>query len=528
MTQPQPDQQVIIIGAGLAGMTAGLHLARRGLSVLLLEADPNFPGGRLQGGAAVTLEHNGRTWSFPGEHGLHGVWGQYHNLRAMLAREDIDPGFVPAKEEAWILRHPKSAVQWTKGGSALRKSWIPAPFHYLALFIRPRFLQMLTLRDLASMFRVLGGLIFATAYDPAVEDARLDRFTLADFFKGWSPTLQSLFLGLARNFTSARPDQVPQAGFIAFLRFYTLLRRDAWRFNYFNRDSHSALIAPLQARIEAAGGKLQLGAQVTDLIRDGEGWRVQWQQPPSSEAVPEAENEISEANASHVILALDIPGARKLLTHSLSAHALTWSMAVPSVVVRYWFNRKPKGSSAEPEAGIFTGEFILDNYFWLHRIQAVFGDWSQVTGGSAVECHIYGPPEILLEPDAVLLARGLQDIGRVWPELRSALITQSIRRNAATHSLFSGNTDQGLSVQTPWSQLWACGDWVRYPHGSLYMERAVVTGLAAANGVLTAKNLPTYDIQPVDPPEILVRWIERLLRWVRRRARSYGQRREQN
>ncbi len=268
--------QVVIIGAGLAGLTAALHLAERGLSVLILEADPDYAGGRLRGGPPVTFEHKGQRWSFPAEHGLHGVWNQYHNLKQFLAREKIDPGYVPARREAWVLRQPWGKVQWTEGGSALRTSLIPAPFHYLALFIRLRFLQMLTLRDLASLFRVLGGLLLAIAFDPAVEGIRLEGLTLADFFKGWSPTFQELFIGLARNFTSAPPAEVPQAGFIAFLRFYTVLRRDAWRFKYFERDSDTAVIAPFRKRLEAAGVCLRLGTRVTALSRDGDDWRVVW------------------------------------------------------------------------------------------------------------------------------------------------------------------------------------------------------------------------------------------------------------
>ncbi len=163
-------QSVIIVGGGIAGLTAALHLAERGLTPLLLEADPQRLGGRISGGETISLDQNGRTWLFPGEHGIYGVWGQYHNLRALFARELIAPGFIAARREAWILRSPSGRIQRAEGGSALRRSWIPAPFHYLALFIRPRFLQMLTLRDLASMFRVLGSLIFALAYDPAAGD----------------------------------------------------------------------------------------------------------------------------------------------------------------------------------------------------------------------------------------------------------------------------------------------------------------------------------------------------------------------
>lgn len=506
-----PD--ALVIGAGLAGLTAALHLAERGQSVLILEADPEFAGGRAAGGPPVTLTDNdGKKWAFPGEHGIHGAWGQYHNLRDMLDRVGIDPGFVPARKEAWILRHPGSKVQWSEGGSALRTSWIPAPFHYLALFVRPRFLQMLTLRDIASMFRVLAGLLFALGVDPAGKGDRLEGLTLADFFHGWSPTLQALFLGLARNFTSARPEDVPQAGFIAFLRFYTLLRRDAWAFHYFDRDLGAAVVDPLRARVEQVGVSICLGARVTRLERLDKRWRVTW--------------EGGEASAENVILALDAPANRELLTQSPAtaeiAQTMVWPLTVPSAVLRFWFSRQPRGGIARPEAGIFTGDFVLDNYFWLHRFQKPFVEWSRATGGSAIECHVYGPPELLVGPDAVLLARGLLDIQRVWPDLRNTMIMQSIRRNPATHSLFSaGGSAKHLGVETPWDGIWACGDWVRYPHPALYMERATVTGMATANGILSKKNQAVWPIRQPDRSELLARGIERFLGWVRSRARAY-------
>ncbi|HLY26676.1 MAG TPA: hypothetical protein VKQ72_10075, partial [Aggregatilineales bacterium] len=137
--------------------------------------------------------------------------------------------------------------------------------------------------------------------------------------------------------------------------------------------------------------------------------------------------------------------------------------------------------------------------------------------------HVYGPPELLREPDAVLLARGLRDLTRVWPDLRGANMTQSIRRNEATHSLFSiGLTDRHLGVETPWPGLWACGDWVRYAHPSLYMERAVVTGIAAANGALEITGTAPWPILPADRPELLARTFERALHWIRARARAYN------
>ncbi|HXV44579.1 MAG TPA: NAD(P)-binding protein, partial [Anaerolineae bacterium] len=215
---PRTSTPPVIIGGGIAGLVATVHLAERGLAPLVLEADPTWLGGRLKGGPTVEIEHQGQMWSFPGEHGVHGIWSPYRNFQATLARHDIRPAFIPAREETWIFGRGRT-IRKAAIGSAIRHSFLPAPFHYLHLFLRPRFLNILTLRDVASMFRVFGGLVSAMAIDPIAEQKSLRGMSLADFTAGWSPTLASFFAGLVRSALAAQPRDVPASGFIAFLRF---------------------------------------------------------------------------------------------------------------------------------------------------------------------------------------------------------------------------------------------------------------------------------------------------------------------
>ncbi len=98
--------------------------------------------------------------------------------------------------------------------------------------------------------------------------------------------------------------------------------------------------------------------------------------------------------------------------------------------------------------------------------------------------HIYGPPELLAQPDVLLLARVLQDIHRAFPELRGRNLKINLQRNDPTHTLFSvGEPGQHLGIVSPWGGLYACGDWVYHPTSALYLERAVVTAVAAANEI---------------------------------------------
>ena len=259
------NNNVLIIGGGVAGLSAALHLAERGLKPLILEADEKFIGGRLAGGETIQIGGH----SFRLEHGMHGIWSQYRNLQAMLARHNLRPVFVPAQEENWIYKRGP-LVRMSPVGSRIRRSFIPPPFHYLRLFLSLRFLLMLDPRDWASLFNVWAGLIMAVGIDPFGEDQPMEGLTLGDMTKKWSPALKSLFLGLARNGLSSHPDSVSISGFIAFLRFYTLLRRDAWMFSYLPEDGGTSVCEPLAEKIKQLGGEVRLGSRVKRVVREDE------------------------------------------------------------------------------------------------------------------------------------------------------------------------------------------------------------------------------------------------------------------
>jgi isorenieratene synthase len=522
-------EQVIIIGGGVAGLTAALHLAERGLRPLVLEAEPVYAGGRLGGKPPAYLSksetspttepstfrpHPSSLPTFPAEHGIHGFWSQYRNLTAMLKGHGIMPRMVQANRQEWI--HGQGGqVRRVEMGRVVRRTWWPAPIHYGTLWFRPSFWRMVGWRDWLSIPAVLASLVVATGMDPLAEGKPLEGKTLADFCKGWPPAIRAFVASLARSGLSAHPEDVPLSGFIAFLRFYTLLRRDSQRFDYLVEDSDRAIIASMIAKICQLGGEVRLGCRVKRLerVEDPAGWRII------------LAGEAGEAlEASLVVLACDAPGTRQILLQSAPTRELAgsfhWPKGLETVIIRLWFSAAPPRKA---EAGIISGDFTVDNFFWLHRFQEVFKQWHTATGGAALEAHIYGPPELLIEPDEVLLSRALDDFGRIYPALKGKVIHQTIQRNTPTHTLFAvGNMARHLGVRTPWPGLFCCGDWVRHATPALFLERACVTGIEAANAVLFTVNQTPFKLVPHKKPELLARFVGAYVRMMRTNIRGTG------
>ena len=105
---------------------------------------------------------------------------------------------------------------------------------------------------------------------------------------------------------------------------------------------------------------------------------------------------------------------------------------------------------------------------------------------------------------------------RAFPELRAGLLHAVLLRNDATHTLFQiGEPGEHLAIETPWPDLFACGDWVYHPAPALYLERATVTGIAAANAALAGRGLEQWPLLAYPQPE----WLAGILAAQFRRMR---------
>ncbi|MBZ0298734.1 MAG: NAD(P)-binding protein [Anaerolineae bacterium] len=497
----------VVIGAGMAGLTAAVHLAERGIPPLVLEADRLWPGGRMAGGAPDTFEYAGRTWAFDSEHGMHALWGSYDNLHTLIMRT-TDLTLNPSPGEEWINRWGRD-VRVIEAGNAVRSRWIPAPFHHLQLLFDPGIWAAITPLDFLSLPGLLFSILMTVGMDPLAEELALDGLMMDEFFRGWTPNLRATFTGLGVNLLAAPKEKISLTAFIAALRFYTLLRRDSWVLHYLPAPPHECLLKPLIDFIEDHEGMVMMGATAQRLERSGEGWRITIEDS--------VRGGMRSLLAERVILAVQPPAAQRLLMNSPdtteAAAQIRFPEAVQNATVRLWFNASPREGTP---GGMLTGDFLPDNFFWMHRLYAPFREWHEVTGGSALEMHVYADQRVLSQPENVLLIQCLDEAQRAFPNLRGHFVHGTVRLNTLDQTLLRIPTRESLWLNTPWPNLYACGDWIGYPTPSLWLERSTVTGIAAANAVLQAHGLEPFPIQSPRSPEAPARVLEAAVRLFRR------------
>src|SRR6185369_15130912 len=158
---PSQKKRVVVVGGGLAGLTAATELQARHFDVTLVERAAQL-GGKL---TAWTVRALGE--EFPVEHGFHGFFAQYYNLRALLDAAGVEDDLAPSPGYPVLFadRPPETFGRTTR----------LFPFNMLSVVRQSRALKM---RD---FMRDSEGLHELMRYDGAHTFARYDGLDFARF-----------------------------------------------------------------------------------------------------------------------------------------------------------------------------------------------------------------------------------------------------------------------------------------------------------------------------------------------------------
>ena len=244
-------QRVVVIGGGIAGLSAAIELAERNCEVTLLEQGPHL-GGRM---AAWTERILGE--EFPVEHGFHGFFAQYYNLDDLLTRAGCISNILDTGGYPLVFADREEEL--------FGKTTTIFPFNLLSVVNHSK---TLSLRGFTNEGDRSDDLM---RYDGEKTFAELDSLDLDTFFlqrKINRPFIETMLEPFART-TFNRPARLSAAEALRFFHFYFTGNPDGMSFRYAARDLGSAVLEPLGKRLVALGGRVRTSCAARRLVQEG-------------------------------------------------------------------------------------------------------------------------------------------------------------------------------------------------------------------------------------------------------------------
>lgn len=453
---PSRSARVTVVGGGLAGVSASLVLAERGVHVTLHEAS-SVLGGRISSwNDQLNADAGGDLFQM--ERGFHAFFRQYYNVRSLLRRIDPTLRFLRPCPD-YPLFGPDGAMESFAG---LPKT---PPLNLLALVKRTPTLGLRDLRAIDGDFAAEMLAFDATTYE------RFDTMTAAEYLdavKFPQAARQMLFEVFAHSFFNPQED-MSAAEMLMMFHLYFCGSAEGILFDVLDQPFDDAIWKPLGRLLKANGVDVRLSSAL-------------WKVPEPSE------NE-------GVVLAVDVKGLRSIIDSNNWMRAYQpWSDQVASLkaapafaVWRIWFDR-----DVNPDRSPFAGTAglgIIDNISCVHRYQADAQRWALRTGGSVIELHGYALPKSYANEatadEATVKTELLRALHEVYPEMIGArIIDERLLVRNDCPSFEPGSWSRRPTVTTGHRGLKLAGDVVRLPFPTALMERAVSSGFIAANELL--------------------------------------------
>lgn len=475
-------KNVLVVGGGIAGLTAALELSKRGYKVHLREAASMF-GGRLH-----TRQERLSTGEFAVEHGLHMWFYQYFNFNRILDELGLTDNFRPFNE---VYFHFKTYLPETV------RSVGPYPVNLISMIKESPNLSLL---NAIQTWRALPDLMFYNHFKTRI---KLDNMSFPEWAKstGVDKKFYDIVMYPAASVTLNDPQTMSAADVALMTHFYFMSHPKAFNRFIAKKDHGSAVIDPWVAALISLGCELTLNSPVRQVefrkdgvIADGKSY-------------------------DQLILATDVPGAHQVLGGSSSSvPELTAALnkvkanisrlkAAPKYhILRIWFDSPVGTSRPDVQSVIETPQSRPINLIaFLHKLEAESRQWANSVGGSVVEFHLYSTPQFSGKSAGFIWEQIRNDAEAIVPELKNAKVLDSSLGSYSNFTSFevgqlafrpTANTAQILGLKS----LLFAGDWVDYQEfPNALMERAVTTGLDAVNSILFTDDVRQIPIQGANP-----------------------------
>ncbi|XP_030848106.1 uncharacterized protein LOC115926827 [Strongylocentrotus purpuratus] len=471
---PGVHRDVLIIGGGLAGLSAALELAERGYNVTVKEASPML-GGRLK---STEVDILGET--FRVDHGFHAWFYNYYTFKDIRHRLGINDNFQRWGANHFRFRNYKDEVMESKG---------PYPLNVIATLLKsPNF-------KVSDIFDIVRISVFFAYYNHDTVYQRYGNITFDEWteIEGVPTWFADTVLRPALSVTFNERTVLNAAEILMYSHFYFTGDSKADQRSIATVDHRTAVFDPWERRLKSLGAKVETSAPVSDL-------RFASKDSLVSGVLPGAQR-----SYDHVILAADLSAVKTIFTETSQKFPRNEHMAciqnrlqqlhmAPSYkVIRVWFNKQ---ISPSHPAILQTSEYHPINLVvQYHLIEKKSREWSLRTGGSIIEFHLYAWSYGDVKDEDVWDTVS-PTVREIYPEI---FVEDFKRLGQFVHSgtnfaSFPSSLEHIRPTVTFPSEcgvtnLNFAGDWLHTDYPSALMERAVSTGRIAANQVLLSDHV---------------------------------------
>ena len=439
---------VLIVGGGFAGLTAGVALAAAGRRVRLLEQKPHL-GGRAR---SLTDPSTGSTV----DNGQHLFMGCYHATQRFLT----EIGTLDR-----IRFQPRLLVHFLEAAgrlTSLECPDLPAPWHLLAGVLRS---GSFSWREKFQILRL--GRRLAPSRS-ASQSGGHERLSVEDWLAqlGQSEKLRRKFWDLISIAALNEDPRVASSALLEWVLQAALFTSPAdSRLGLCRVGLSDCYTEAAKSYIEARGGQVEVGRSVAGLlIKDGvcEGVKL-----ADGETVP-AGNILSAAPWLQLLRILP----DDLLRAEPFFAGITALRPTPIISIYLWFDRL----IVDVEFAGLRGT----TFQWLFNKSSILG-----TSDHCVSLVLSGARAHIDRGKEELLALALRELGELLPPVRAAKVVHSlvIKERFATFSPTWEAEQVRPSTSTPVRGLYLAGDWTATGLPAT-IEGAVQSGYAAAEAIL--------------------------------------------
>ncbi len=446
MTQ-QSTYDVIIIGGGLSGLSAGVHLTANGAKVLVLEKNIAC------GGRATSFYH------LPSQSlvdaGQHLMMGCYTETREFLR-------LIETKQHLFL--QPSLSVNYLTGygtHQTLKFPLLPVPLNFFAGLIN---FSALNWHDRSRLLHLTTSIILPDAQ--LLNDALSVEQWLTRYSQ--SPSLRKyLWDVLCIGAMNDVPANVSAAMFVNVLRTIFFGSKDASSFMFSTVPLKTLFVDPAIDYIKTGGGEVLTGKRVQTVDISN----------TIISSIQTMDNQFF--SAKHFIIAVPWFSVEKLFRTKLPFQLPSLTSS-PIVNIHLWYDKPITDYLC---AAVVDSKIIQ----WIFFPSNIFGE-SSTSSLFHLSCVVSAAESVVNLHSDEILRLTIKDLMYALPQISDAklIFSKVIKEKRATFRPAPGVNQLRPSTRTSVSNLFLAGDWTQTQYPAT-IEGAIKSGKQAALEVLCSK-----------------------------------------